>query len=444
MIRHRTAASLWLASAAMVAAALPATAQQSDPTWGTRTTLATVSPHGRPANAASYDNPALSRHGRYVAFSSDATNLVGRDTNRAVDIFVRDRRTKTTRRVSVGGSGRQGNGDSIWPSMSANGRFVAFTSTATNLVRGDTNGVSDVFVRDRWERRTVRISRSWSGSQSSEPSYDVVLSADGHHAVFVSEAQDLVRDDTNGVTDVFVRNLQTGTTTRVSEGNDGEQADARSFGRAISPGGRYVAFVSGATNLVADDTNEEYDVFLRDLSEQRTVRVSVGPDGRQADAGDPMGTGMPQAVSNGGRYVLFDHDATTLVDGDTNFRYDVFLRDVTAGTTRRLSVAPDGSELAQDSFARGMDGDARKVLFSTYNELVAGDTNFALDVFVLGLRTGRPRLVSVATNGRPGNDDSGPAAISADGRHVAFLSHSSNLVPVDRNRESDMFVRDLR
>jgi Tol biopolymer transport system component len=430
-------------SGAPGASATSAEKPTADQVWGKRTTLESVTSSERAANGPSYDNPAVSGDGRYVAFTTDATNLAGKDTNHEADVYLRDRRTGKTSRVSVSGSEKQGNGQSVWPSISADGRYVVFTSSASNLVPGDTNGQPDVFVRDRTRGTTTRISVSSSEKQGRGGSYDGVLSADGRSVVFVSDAANLVSRDTNRQPDVFKRDLRKGTTTRVSVGVRG-QANDRSMGRAISADGRFVAFVSLASNLVKGDTNREWDVFLRDTRKGTTVRVSVGPKGRQGDVGDPMGTGFPQSISDDGRYVLFDSDATTLVDGDTNGRYDVFLHDVRTRTTRRLSVRPDGSQNPQDSFARGMTGDARTVLFSTYEPLTPGDTNGAFDAFVLDRTTGRMRLASVAVTGRAGNDDTGPAAISRDGRHVAFLSHSSDLVRGDKNPESDIFLRHLR
>jgi len=418
-----------------------ASAAEEVPVWGMSTSLVTTSPTGRPANGPSYDSPVVSRHGRYVAFTSEASNLVPRDGNAVPDVFVRDRLVGTTVRVSVGRRGQEANGQSITPSISADGRYVVFTSEATNLVRRDNNDAPDVFLRDLVDRTTQLVSKSTTGEQGAGINYDGVISADGNHIVFVSDAANLVARDTNAAVDVFVRDRLSRVTQRVSVGRNG-QGDDRSFGRAISRDGRYVAFASGSTNLVRGDTNDRFDVFLRDRVVGKTVRVSVGPRGRQAVGGSPFDAGFPQAVSPNGRFVLFDEHATNLVRNDTNERFDVFVRDRAAGTTRRVSVDSDGDQLSQDSFAKGMTAGSRIILFASNSALTPGDTNTGSDLFLRDRIAGTTSLVSVAASGLTGNESSQAASLSVDGRHVAFLSHANDLVRRDRNPDSDIFVRD--
>ena len=396
-----------------------------------------MSSTGRQANFVS-EQDAVSRHGRYVAFVSGASNLVAGDTNGVADVFVRDRLAAVTRRVSVGLAGRQADDTSHGPAISADGRFVAFMSFASNLVAGDTNRFQDVFVRDQLAGVTRRVSVGPGGRQANSSSQRPVrISADGRFVAFTSSASNLVRGDTNGVADVFVRDLLAGVTRRVSVGPGGRQADGGSGGAAISADGRFVAFGSAASNLVRGDTNGFQDVLVRDLLAGVTRRVSVGLAGRQAD-----GSSFAEAVSADGRFVAFTSFASNLVRGDTNGVADVFVRDLLAGVTRRVSVGPGGRQADDGSGGAAISADGRFVAFgSDASNLVRGDTNGFQDVFVRDLLAGVTRRVSVGSGGQ-GNSFSSTAAISPDGRSVAFTSFASNLVAGDTNGVSDVFVRD--
>jgi Tol biopolymer transport system component len=198
---------------------------------------------------------------------------------------------------------------------------VAFRSPASNLVRGDTNRRTDVFVRDRQTRTTRRVSVNSHGHQANYSSFDPAISADGSFVVFVSSASNLVRGDTNGKVDVFVRNRHAGTTTRVNVRSDGHQANRPSSAPSISATGRYVAYRSGGSNLVAGDTNHKADVFLRDRTAGTTKRVSVRSNGDQAN-----GLSFEPSISADGRYIAFHSHASNLIAGDTNGRPDIFIR----------------------------------------------------------------------------------------------------------------------
>jgi Tol biopolymer transport system component len=217
------------------------------------------------------------------------------------------------------------------PSVSANGRYVAFTSSATNLVRDDTNELPDVFVRDVVTGRTTRVSvtsagRQGVGKQYSNGSNAPTISSDGRHVAFHSDMTNLVRGDTNKVFDIFVHDRVTGKTQRVSVSSTGGQSNAESGGGAsFSTDGRYVAFSSLATNLVANDRNDITDVFIRDLRTNRTQLVSLGMHGQGDDA---SWIGLGNAFTRNGRYLLFASWAANLVPGDTNDVADVFLRDL--------------------------------------------------------------------------------------------------------------------
>jgi Tol biopolymer transport system component len=340
-------------------------------------------------------------------------------------------------RVSVAGDGSQANNDNYSLAISADGRYVAFYSAASSLVPGDTNGALDVFVRDRRAGTTQRVSVATDGSQGNGFSYDPAISADGRYVAFDSYASSLVPGDTNGDSDVFVRDRRLGTTQRVSVATNGSQGNGDSASPAISADGRYVAFSSDASNLVPGDTNGALDVFVRDRRSGTTQRVSVATDGSQANGGSP-------AISADGRYVAFTSVASNLVPGDTNGFEDVFVRDLKSGTTRRVSVATDGSQGNNDSSVRpAISADGRYVAFESYaSNLVPGDTN-GLE-FVRDLRLDTTRQVDVAADGGQPNGLSFFPAISADGRYVAFESYASNLVPGDTNHSADVFVRDLK
>ncbi|MDP8958392.1 MAG: hypothetical protein M3N51_04135, partial [Actinomycetota bacterium] len=243
-------ATLGMLTALLAAVAtLPVAAQTSDQV----TERVSVASNGGQGDGISVD-AAISADGRYVAFDSTASNLVGGDTNGAIDVFVRDRVSGTTERVSLASNEAQGNGHSGDPDISADGRYVAFGSSAPNLVVNDFNGEGDVFVRDRSRGATERVSVAPDGTSGNDYSFPGVISADGRYVAFWSIASNLVPGDTNGAGDVFVRDRVTGTTELVSVAK-GTQGNGASYGPAISAGGRYVGFESDASNLVEGDTN---------------------------------------------------------------------------------------------------------------------------------------------------------------------------------------------
>ncbi|MEM8531288.1 MAG: cadherin-like domain-containing protein [Chloroflexota bacterium] len=240
------------------------------------------------ANAPS-STPTISDNGSHVAFASTATNLVDDDTNDLVDIFVRSDDQNV--RVSVSSDDIEADRPSYTPALSFDGRYVAFASEATNLVDGDTNNDRDIFVRDRdtdvdgifdepGAMSTTRISVASDGSQANGASFAPSISANGRYIAFESFASHLVDDDTNGVQDIFVHDQETGQTTRVSVAGDGTQANGSSSNAAISSHGDYVVFESNATNLVEDDTNESTDVFVhyRGFSSEVTLLIEDVPD----------------------------------------------------------------------------------------------------------------------------------------------------------------------
>jgi Tol biopolymer transport system component len=405
------------------------------------TTRVSVASDGTQANDIS-GAVRISTDGRYVAFGSWASNLVSGDTNGVRDIFVHDRQTKETTLVSVASDGTQGNAESKMPSISADGRYVAFVSDASNLVPGDTNGWSDVFVHDRQTGQTTMVSVATDGSLGDGPALFPQISSDGRFVAFVSDASNLVPGDTNGWSDVFVHDQQTGETTRVSVASDGTQANYDSFQPTISANGRYVGFHSWASNLVYGDTNGYDDVFIHDRETGETTRVSVASDGTQGN-----GKSKFPSISSDGRFVAFVSDASNLVQGDTNDSADVFVHDRQTGETTRVSVRSDGMEVnnayvsISHIIREYISADGRYVTFtSNADNLVPGDTNGVSDVFVHDRQSGKTIRISVASDGEQGTGSSGGPSISLDGRYVGFWSIASNLVNNDTNGVQDIFV----
>jgi Tol biopolymer transport system component len=343
------------------------------------TTLVSVSSDGTKGFGTS-SWPFITDDGRYVVFQSDARNLVAGGTNGFQHIFVRDRQAGTTELVSMSTQGAQATQLNDIGNMSADGRYVVFVSYASNLVSGDSNGSPDVFLRDRLLRTTRRVSVSSQGQQANGSSFWPRISANGRFVAFVSVATNIAGNDANGsVEDVYVRDLQTGSVTRVSVSSAGVQGNSVSTIPVMSQDGRFVAFTSFARNLVAGDTNECWDVFLRDLQTGITERVSVGADGAQANHDSQRPYLSPDV-----RFVSFDSLASNLVPGDTNQRLDTFLRDRLLGTTTRVSVSTAGEQGNGKSDHSSVSADGQRVAFhSEATNLVPADANGAkMDVFV--------------------------------------------------------------
>lgn len=437
----------WLFSAGLFVLALLAvfliTGGEAIAHWANlgATTRVSIAWNGIEANDYSYPPPAISGDGRYVAFPSIAGNLVPGDTNGVVDIFVHDRQTGATTRVSIGLSGANPGAVSSAPAVSSDGRFVAFRSEAANLVPGDTNGAADIFVFDRVTSQTTRVSVATGGAQANGESDLPALSADGRYVAFDSYATNLVPGDTNGTVDTFVHDRNTGATTRVSVANDGTQASAypaRGDSPAIVAGGGMVAFASNAPNLVVGDTNGVFDIFVRDWTVGETARMSVATGGLQGNANS-----LHPAISADGRYVAFQSEASNLVAGDTNNAADVFVRDRAAGTTVRASIGTGGTQGNGPSGCPALSGDGHFVAFCSHaTNLVTGDGNYSPDIFLHDLATGATSRVSVRSDGTEADRWSSMPALSYDGRYIAFLSAAGNLVPADNNRVWDIFVHD--
>jgi Tol biopolymer transport system component len=404
------------------------------------TTRVSVDTGGVEANDKSVDIPSISADGRVVAFVSAASNLVPGDTNGMLDVFVHDRYTGVTERISLDPHGGEADGDSRFTSISADGNFVAYSSYATNLVAGDTNGWGDVFVYDRAAGTTERVSVGPRGVQANGDSIESVpsISADGQVVAFVSNATNLA-GNASGNYALFTRDRSAGTTDIVSVDSNGVE----SIGQCVLPGlsadGRLVTFTSSAWDLVVGDTNGSHDIFVHDRWTGTTERASVDSSGAEGNSVSWFST-----ISWDGRFVAFPSQSTNLVAGDTNGLMDVFVHDRVTGSTERVSVDSSGAEANWSSYYAWISGDGQTVAFlSSASNLVAGDTNGRDDFFVHDRLTGRTERESVDSSGNEGDDhcDWG-GAISADGRYVVIMSDATNLVSGDTNSVRDVFVHE--
>jgi Tol biopolymer transport system component len=400
--------------------------------------LASIGLSGSAGNGAS-SGVAVNTDDNFVVFYSDASNLVAADTNNARDIFVRDMGAQTTERVSVSSTGAQANQASHAtggaPAISGDGQIVAFYSAATNLVAGDTNHQPDVFVRSRAAATTERVSVATDGTEGNGPSVAPSISADGRFVAFQSQASNLVPDDTNHAADVFVHDRSNGTTERVC---GSVQGDRFSFSPSISRDGNFVAFASAATNLVPGDTNGRLDIFVCNRSSGTIERVSVSSSGVQGD-----GDSILPAISANGNFVAFKSLSTNLVANDNNGVVDVFVYDRAAGTTERISVDVNGQDADDFSFPPSISDDGRFVAFGSYaTNLAAGDNNHTSNVFVRDRTIGKTLLVDVGNRGQLGNGGTPdiPPSVSGDGLAIGFVSLASNLAVNDRNDQADVYV----
>jgi Tol biopolymer transport system component len=373
--------------------------------------------------------PSVSADARYVAFSTYADNLVAHDTNGVSDVVVRDLVLNTTRRVSVSSNGVQANAGSFTPAISADGSVIAFQSYASNLVPGDTEGQADTFVHYMSSGRTVRVSVGLAGGGANDDSLQPAISGDGHVVAFASLATNLVAQPVNATglcCDIYIRNLTTHKTTLVDHMLDGT-GSSDSFSPVLSSDGRYAAFGSwGCAMVKGIPCEDESNVFRFDATTGNLRLVTRLPSG-----GEARGCGEDPAISADGNIVAFVSDGDNLVPNDYNSAYDVFERDIAAGQTQRVSVTSKG---AQSNGAEGrvtVSDDGQRIAFqSDAWNLVPNDTNTVTDIFVRDLRNHRTTRVSVASNGAQLDGYSANAAISGDGTLVAFESLQPDGNPV--------------
>jgi Tol biopolymer transport system component/uncharacterized protein YcfL len=363
--------------------------------------------------------PSISADGRYVAYASQASNIVPGDW--ANDIFVYDNQTGETIAASVDSDGTPFNCNSANPSISADGRYVAFTSCY--------QGAGAYWIVYVYDRHTGTLD---SANRGLTPS----ISADGRYVAYLA--------DDNQFRNIFVRDMLTDNDTEVSISLTGGQPNGYSFLPSISSNGRYVAFYSAASNLIDNDTNGVGDVFVYDLQTNERTRVSVHSNGAQAN-----GESFTGSISGDGRYVAFYSAASNLVSNDTNNMEDIFVHDRQTGETTRVSINANGTQGNGDSNLARIATNGRYVAFrSLATNLIPNDTNGVVDIFMYDRQTGQTRRVSVGSNGIETNGDSPPLgsgfSISADGKYLAFSSDATNLVQTenDTNGETDVFVHE--
>ncbi len=375
--------------------------------------------------------PSISHDGNVVAFQSRASTLVGGDGNGGLDVFTRRRAARQTDRISNVPGVSAG---STRPAVSADGSSVAFESFAPELGAG---ALGDIFLR-RGGGAIARLTAP-TGNGDNVSGFKPSISGDGSTVVFESAGQELIPDDTNGLGDVFA--WRGGSITRLSEGFAGAEANGFSDQPALSSDGRFVAFLSEATNLApGNDDPGSWDIFVRGLA-GGTERVSVGLGGAPAngDSEDP-------AISGNGAIVAFQSNASNLVAGDGNNRSDIFVHDRNRHVTERVSVASDGTEGTANAIQPSISSDGRFVAFASLDStLIPGDTNNVVDIFIHDRRDHTTKRVSERPGSRFGaGDDSFAPAISGDGCFVAFeLDGGGTLVADDTNGEADVYVVDL-
>ena len=418
------------------------------------TQLESISSSGNQSNGFSFES-ALSGNGRYVAFSSDADNLIKGDNNGLTDVYIRDLEINTTECVSLSSSGAIMGG--YTPSISGNGRYVTFTSRVPD------NSNSQIFLRDRILNITHIISLNNRGGMADGDCSESAISGDGRFVAFTSWASNLVSSDTNGLGDIFVRDMVLNTTKLVSITASGQQANIESCGPAISFNGQFIAFVSSANNLLDSDNNGLEDIFVKDMISGAIKIVSLSNNGEQANS-----YSCNPSISNDGTRVVFSSMASNLVPGDNNDQRDIFVRDLIYNVTKRVSESSSGEEVIMASSNPMISGDGRFVVFESgsrppqvsavspghgwiYSDpknqtaqsssLVPGDKIDSRDIFVKDLFTGDIRKISWSINGSETNGDSYDSTISYNGSVVSFTSWATDLVNNDYNNWGDIFAQ---
>lgn len=387
----------------------------------------------------------ISPDGRYVVFDYALDDLVPGDSNGKTDVFVLDRDDGSIDLISVNSNEVQPTDfDCVMGTISNDGRYVAFESLSAELALNDTNGLVDVFVRDREGGNTARVSVSNGGMQITGNSRGSI-SGNGNFVVFTSDGDDAVMSDTNMVQDVFRRDLVSPGTIRVSI-SDGEMeaSGGTSLSPSISDDGNRIGFISGAENLVNDDDNMHNDMFVRDVTAGTTTRVSLTSTGAQQENG---GCNETAVISGNGLTVAFGSSADNLIPGDSNGLTDVFVREIGNTSLEIVSVATGSTAFVTDGFTSlpTISPDGRYVGFwSSSSQL---DSRFAGTFFhgyIRDRQLKQTETVNISTTGQFANNaaafDSGSEApLFAGGGVYVFTSNSDELVPGDTDEQNDIY-----
>lgn len=401
--------------------------------------LVSADSRGNPGNADSYA-ASISADGRYVAFDSNATNLVSGDTNGTFDIFVRDRQTKTTTMISIDSSSNQMDSDSSFPSISADGCCIVFQSDASPINMPADSAAGNIFIHILPTGTTDMVTIGPQGNPGNMGSVFPSLSANGRYVVFASRATNLVA----GVgiiaqSQILIRDLQTDTTALVSADSSGNQGNSGSAHQSVSADGRYVAFMSNATNLVPGDTNGTFDIFIRDRQTNTTTLISVDSSGNPGD-----NESQAPSISANGRYVAFASRATNFVSGSANGNWEIYVRDWQTNSTILLSVDSNNNPGDGNSMSPSISADGRYVAFSSYaTNLVSGITKGAWRIYVRDRLAGVTSVVSLEPTANQNSVDNYFPSISADGHYVAFESCITDKGNNNNSCRSHIFVATL-
>lgn len=392
--------------------------------------LVSTNASGAPANRSSIAS-ATSKLPHYVAFDSNAFDIVANDFNSQPDIFLKNLQTQSTIRINVGPGGIEANGLARWPSMADDGSVVVFASNATNLLPLG-NAFYHIYAYTVATGQLRRVSVSSAGMAGNNNSDLPTISKTGRYVGFMSHATNLVPGDTNGSWDAFVHDMVTGVTSRVSISSTGAEANGPSNYPYVTPNGRWAVFESVAPNLVPSDTNQASDVFVRDMLLNQTVRASVDALGHEGSLAASMFEGDRRNISDNGRYVVFSSDAPDLVPNDTNQTHDVFLKDLWTGSIARVNLTTTGQQAfspGSNNMQRPMiSSDGRFVVFSSIDSnLVPNDTNNVVDVFLRDTFLNTTTLISQSSQGVVGDYASSIPYITSDGRNILFRSRATNL-----------------
>jgi len=397
-----------------------------------------VSSSGALANNNSYYS-LISADGRFVVFQCEASNLTANDFNGQYDIYRRDLQAGVTELVSVGTGGTSASGLSLSPALSGDGRFVVWSSNAANLIAGDTNATWDIFLRDMQAGVTTRLSLTSTGAEAPLRSDQPRITPDARYVTFESDA-DLVPADTNGLKDCYRLDRNTGQLELVSTSSAGALGNSISYAAQPSDDGRYICFFSLATNLVSGDTNAQGDVFWKDMQTGTLLRVNVSTAGVQAN-----NESIWPSISGDGQSVSYCSAASNLVAGDTNGQFDLFVRDIPGGTTTRLNLQPNGAQADSYVHSpTALTTDGRFVIYASLStNLVAGDTNGFQDIFIRDRQLLTTQRVSFGFNGVQTNSDNFVPHMTPDMRVITYTSTASNIVSNDTNGFRDIFASTL-